>query len=352
MKAFTYNALPSRVVFGPGRITEVGAELEKIGSRRALVITTPGRRALADQVAGLIGAACAGVCDMAVMHTPLETAIRARKLAQDAGADALVSAGGGSTVGLAKAIALTNDLPILAIPTTYSGSEMTPVQGITENGVKVQRRDARMLPRAVIYDPQLLRGLPSGVAGPSGMNGIAHAVEAMYAREANPITSDMAEESIRRMSVALPSVIHEPGNVDAIGEALYGACLAGICLASVGMAIHHKLCHTLGGSFNLPHAQTHTIMLPHAVRYNQGAAPDAMARIARALHVTDAAECLFDLARALGAPAALRDIGMPADGLERAADLAVKDPYWNPRPIERTAVRQLLQDAWEGKRPV
>jgi alcohol dehydrogenase class IV len=208
----------------------------------------------------------------------------------------------------------------------------------------------------VIYDPLLTMTLPVKIAGPSGMNAIAHCVEALYAQDANPITSLMAEEGIRSLASSLPVVVSKPDNLDARAEALYGAWLAGACLGNVGMAIHHKLCHTLGGSYNLSHAETHTIILPHAVRYNSDAAPMAMARIARALARSDfpgacPAAGLYDLARRIGAPLALRDIGMKAESLDEAARLATQNPYYNPRPIEYAAIRQLLQNAWEGIRP-
>ncbi len=351
MKGFVYSSQPSRVVFRAGALDDLGAEVERLGTQRALVLCTPGQRLSAQDVARRLGTRAVGVYDKAVMHVPIEAAQAAREVASSLDADCCVAIGGGSTIGLGKAIALTSGLPILAIPTTFSGSEMTPIQGFTENGVKKTVRDPRMLPRTVLYDPNLLLSLPAEIAGPSGMNAIAHCVEALYAQQANPITSLMAEEGIRALAQSLPLVVREPGNLDARGEALYGAWLAGTCLAAVGMALHHKLCHTLGGSFNLPHAQTHTIVLPHATRYNQDAAPQAMLRIARALGTRDAAAGLYDLAQQLGAPVALRDIGMPASGLDRAADLAVTDPYWNPRPIERSGIRQLLQNAWEGVRP-
>ena len=212
-------------------------------------------------------------------------------------------------------------------------------------------RDLRILPKTVIYDPRLLLTLPARIAGPSGMNAIAHCVEALYAEEANPVASLMAEEGIRALAQALPAVVGEPENLEARGDALYGAWLAGACLGTVGMALHHKLCHTLGGSFNLPHAETHTIVLPHATHYNRQAAPEAMARIARALGSADPAGGLYDLAKRIGAPLALKDIGMPADGLDRAAQIATQNPYYNPRPIEYAALRALLDDAFHGRRP-
>jgi len=281
-------------------------------------------------------------------------ALAAREQAAALGADCCVAVGGGSTIGLGKAIALTSGLPIVAVPTTYAASDMTAIYGLTEGGVKKTRRDPRVLPRTVLYDPDLLATLPAAVAGPSGMNAIAHCVEALYAVDANPVVSLMAEEGIRAIAAALPRAVAARPDPEARGEVLYGAWLAGAALNGVSMAIHHKLCHTLGGSFDLPHADTHTVILPYATAYNRDAAPQAMARVRRALggfDDGDAASGLLALARAAGARTTLREIGMPADGLDRAADLAVQNPYWNPRPVDRDAVRDLLQRAFDGAAP-
>ncbi|HZN47467.1 MAG TPA: maleylacetate reductase, partial [Ramlibacter sp.] len=279
------------------------------------------------------------------------TAREARELARGLDADCAVAVGGGSTTGLGKAIALDSGLPILAIPTTYAGSEMTPIYGITEGGFKKTGRDAKVLPRTVIYDPELSRTLPVDLSVTSGINAIAHAAEGLYAVDSNPVMDLMAEEGLRALGRALPAIRARPQDMEARGEALYGAWLCGVVLGNVGMALHHKLCHTLGGSFNLPHAQTHTIVLPHALAYNAAAAPQAMQRIARALRGRSAAQAVFDLARDNGAPVALRDIGMEGADLDRACDIALQNQYPNPRPLERAAIRQLLQDAFEGKRP-
>jgi alcohol dehydrogenase class IV len=252
---------------------------------------------------------------------------------------------------LGKAIALDSGLPILAIPTTYAGSEMTPIFGITEGGLKKTGKDPRVLPRTVIYDPELTLTLPVPLSITSGINAIAHAAEGLYARDGNPVMDLMAEEGIRALAHALASISERGGDPAARSEALYGAWLCGTVLGNVGMALHHKLCHTLGGSFNLPHAETHTIVLPHALAYNAKAAPQAMRRIARALEGESGAQAVFDLAKNNGAPVALRDIGMQAQDLDRACDIALQNQYPNPRPLERAAIRQLLQDAFEGKRP-
>jgi alcohol dehydrogenase class IV len=228
---------------------------------------------------------------------------------------------------------------------------MTPIWGITEGGMKKTGRDSRVLPRTVIYDPTLTVGLPVALSATSGMNAIAHAVEGLYAQDANPINSMMAEEGIRALADGLPRVKANPGDLDARSDCLYGAWLCGAVLGAVGMALHHKLCHTLGGTWNLPHAETHTVVLPHAAAYNATAVPDAMARAARALHVVSAPQGLYDLAQSLGAPVTLKSIGMPEGELDRAAELATTSPYWNPRPVEREAIRRLLGDAWSGRRP-
>jgi maleylacetate reductase len=300
----------------------------------------------------LLGDRAAGLFDRAAMHVPIETAREARELARSMGADCAVAIGGGSTTGLGKAIALDSGLPIVAIPTTYAGSEMTPIYGITAAGLKKTGRDLRVLPRTVIYDPMLSVGLPVGLSITSGINAIAHAAEALYAADANPIIDLMAEEGIAAFGRALPRIHAEPRNEGARSDALYGAWLCGTVLGAVGMSLHHKLCHTLGGSFNLPHAETHTIVLPHALAYNAPAAPRAMERIRRALGgVSSAPQAVHDLARGLGAPLALKDIGMRVEDLDKACEIAMSNRYPNPRPLERAAIRQLLQDAFEGIRP-
>jgi alcohol dehydrogenase class IV len=352
MRSFAYTQLPGRVVFGAGALAELPREIERLGAKRALVLSTPEQRAAGEDVARQLGSRAAGIFAHAAMHVPIETARAARAEAERLGADCAVTIGGGSTTGLGKAIALESELPILAIPTTYAGSEMTPIFGITEGGMKKTGRDARVLPKTVIYDPTLTVALPVGLSVASGMNAIAHAAEGLYAQDANPIVSLMAEEGIGALARGLPRVVNAPQDLDARSDCLYGAWLCGAVLGAVGMALHHKLCHVLGGTWNLPHAETHAIVLPHALAYNAAAAPEAIARVARALAAANAAQGVYDLERSLGAPLALKDIGMPGGGaLDRAAELACAAPYWNPRPVERGAIRKLLDDAYLGRRP-
>lgn len=351
MHRFEFEPGCARVVFGQGSRVRVREEVERLGLERVLIVATSSRRTVAAEIEAALGDRTVGITDRVVMHVPLEVAEAGRALARERGADGLLALGGGSAIGLAKAIALTLSLPILAIPTTYSGSEMTPIQGLTEGGRKTTVRDPKILPRSVIYDPALTRSLPADVAGPSGMNAIAHAVEALYAVNANPITSLMAEEAIRALARSLPAVVRGPEDGEAHDEALYGAWLAGACLGTVGMALHHKLAHVLGGSFGLPHAATHAALLPHTAAYNQPAAREAMARAARALGASDAAHGLFDLLLASGAPTRLADLGLRETDLDRAAELASASPYPNPRPLEWEALRALLADAHAGRRP-
>ncbi|MGH8739050.1 MAG: maleylacetate reductase [Burkholderiales bacterium] len=351
MKPFVYNAWPGRVVFGAGALGRLPQELDRLGAKRVLLLSTPGQAASAQRLGASLGARVAGVYDQAVMHVPLEVAEDARRVARELGADCCVALGGGSTIGLAKAIALTSALPIVAVPTTYSGSEMTTVYGLTEGGLKKTGRDARVLPRTVIYDPALTLGLPPATSAASAMNAIAHCVEALYAHDANPITSLMAQEGIRALAVAMPLIMKNPSGLEARSDALYGAWLAGVALGATGVALHHKLCHTLGGSFNLPHAQTHAIVLPHAARYNRDAAPEAMARVARALGTNDAPTGLYDLEVRLNLETRLSAIGLREADLERAAKIALESPYPNPRPVEYAGVLALLRAAYEGRRP-
>ena len=348
MKSFVYTGLPMRVLFGAGSVKQLGAELDRLGAKRALLLCTPGR---ADDVNSLAkGLPVAGVFNRVVMHTPLGLADEARKMAAELKADCCIAIGGGSTIGFGKAIALTSGLPVIAVPTTYSGSEMTTIWGISKENSKQTGRDPKVLPKTVIYDPELTLDLPPAVTAASGMNAIAHCVEAMYAHDGNPIVSLMAEEGIRALSVALPRIIIDGKDVAARTDALYGSWLAGCTISTTSVALHHKLCHVLGG-FGLPHAETHSIVLPHAMQYNRDAASEAMHRVARAIETVDAPRGVYELEMRLGLPMKLADIGLKKDDLERAARIASEAPYPNPRKVEYAPVLDLLRNAYEGRRP-
>nr|WP_165922085.1 maleylacetate reductase [Pseudonocardia endophytica] len=345
MTAFRYRALPMRVLFGPGRLAELPAELDELGLSRALVVSTPGHRELGDRVAALIGDRAAGVHARAVMHVPSEVADAAVTAAREAEADCCVAVGGGSTVGLAKAVALADGLPVVAVPTTYAGSEMTPVWGTTEGGVKRTGRDPRVLPVSVVYDPELTLTMPPELSVVSAINALAHSAEALYAPDGSPIVSVMAEESA--LAAGLPRVVKDPTDVDGRSDTLYGAWLAGACLGATTMGLHHKLCHTLGGALNLPHAPTHTVVLPYVLAFNAGRAPDAMAALGRALG-RPAPGAVRDLAVSLGAPTSLRELGAAREDMAGVAATAAASPYGNPRPTDEGQIADLLDRAWAG----
>jgi len=351
VRGFVHDLTTPRVVFGLGSLADLAQEAERLGLTRVLVVCTPGQTALGERATALLGDAGAGLHARARMHVPADVAAVAVAETRDRNADGVLAVGGGSAIGLGKMIARETGLPLVAVPTTYAGSEMTALWGVTEDGVKTTGTDARVMPRTVVYDPELTVALPAAVSATSGMNAIAHAVEALYAAEATPITDVMALEGIAALARGLPRVVADPSDVEARADALYGAWLCAVSLGAVSLALHHKLCHTLGGTFDLPHAEVHTVVLPHATAYNAAAAPDAMDRIAAALGAGDAAGGLFDLAKSLGAPTSLKALGMPEDGLDKAADLAVAKPYPNPAPLTRESIRALLHDAFEGRRP-
>ncbi len=348
---FAYSAAPQRVVFASGAQTQVAAEIANLGRSRALVLTTPEQAAAGQSLLAAVGGAGAGHFAGATMHTPVEVTERALAVLQDLQADCLVAIGGGSTTGLSKALALRTGLPQIVIPTSFAGSEATPILGQTEAGRKTTLTDPRVRPTVILYDATLVRSLPPHLVVSSGMNAIAHAVEGLYARDRNPISSLMALEGIRALAHALPNLTSGTGQDHDWGEALYGAWLCGTVLGQVGMALHHKLCHALGGGFNLPHAETHAVILPHAVAYIEPAVPDLLRPVAAIFGTATAYEGLSAFAARIGAPRRLSDLGLTEANLPRALDLATANPYWNPRPIEREAIAALLARALAGDPP-
>jgi maleylacetate reductase len=329
----------------------VGQWIEKTGCRRALVLSTPQQRTDAEALAREIGNLACGVFSGATMHTPVDVTEAAVKVATETLADCVVSLGGGSTTGLGKAIAYRTDLSQIVVPTTYAGSEVTPILGQTEAGRKTTIRDAKILPEVVIYDPALTLGLPVAMSITSGLNAMAHAMEGLYAQDRNPISTLMALEGLRALARSLPEIVNAPHDVKARSDALYGAWLCGTVLGTVGMALHHKICHTLGGSFDTPHAETHAVMLPHTVAFNATAAAAELAPAAE-IFGGSIGGGLWDFAKAIGAPLSLKEFGLSEADLDRAASISVENPYWNPRPIDKTSIRALLQDAFEGRRPI
>ncbi|GAA3584885.1 maleylacetate reductase [Amycolatopsis ultiminotia] len=351
MNAFVHDAPPMRVVFGPGRLTDLPAEAARLDLHRVLVLCTPEQRELAEHAAALLGPLAAGVFAGARMHVPADTAAAAHDHAGRIGADGCVAIGGGSTIGLGKAIALESGLPVIAVPTTYSGSEMTSIWGITEAGRKRTGRDRAVLPRTVLYDPDLTLGLPAALSGTSGINAIAHAVEALYAPDTSPIIELFAEEGIRCLAAALPSTAVDPTDRDARAQALRGSWLCGACLGATTMSLHHKLCHVLGGTFDLPHAATHAVVLPHVAAFNLPAAPTAHAALCRALGTTDPAHALADLGTVVGAPRSLAELGLRDTDLPEIVNEVLGQPYANPRTPTHNDLEALLRAAHTGATP-
>lgn len=349
---FVYETQPMRVVMRPGAsVTAVPGEAERLGLRRLLVVCGPRGTETARAVVDSLGDACAGLFAEARQHVPVEVADQAVQVARAAGADGCVAVGGGSAIGLGKAIALRTELPLIAVPSTYSGSEMTPVWGLTEHGAKRTGRAPSVLPRSVVYDPELTLSLPVGLSVTSGINAVAHAAEALYAPDASPLVSLMAEEGARAMAGALPGVAADPEDLQARGRALYGAWLCGAALGATTMGLHHKLCHVLGGTFGLPHAQTHTVVLPYALAYNAPAAPDALTALGRALATDNVPHALWDLSGRLGAPRSLAELGLGEADLAVAAAEVTGQAYPNPRQITTADALEVLRAAYGGARP-
>lgn len=347
---FSYQGSPARIVFGNGTSAQAGEWIEKLGCRRALVLSTPQQAGDAEALAAGLGPLAAGVFAGATMHTPVEVTERAVARAADLGADCVVSLGGGSTTGLGKAMAYRTGIVQIVVPTTYAGSEVTPILGQTEGGAKTTLRSPKVLPDVVIYDPELTPGLPVAMSVNSGLNAIAHAAEGLYAPDRNPIATLMAGEGMRALKEALPAIVAQPRDMQAREKALYGAWLCGTVLGQITMSLHHKICHTLGGSFDTPHAETHAVMLPHTIGFNAVAAPRLLQPVADIFGASPG-RALYDFSGSIGAPRALKDLGLTEADLDRAAEIATTNPYANPRPIDRASIRSLLQEAWEGSPP-
>lgn len=351
IRDFVHESRPSRVIFAPGAVRLLQREVTRLATRRLIVVCTPRQAALAEAITAPLGRAVAAVHPYAVMHVPRAVADAAVAQARRVDADGCLAIGGGSAIGLAKAVARETGIPIIAVPTTYAGSEMTTVWGVTDAGHKSTGRDERVLPATVVYDPELTLSLPAATAVVSGFNAIAHAAEALYAPDCSPVTALIATESVRALTEGLPRLVADPDDLDARSEALYGAWLAGSTLGATTMSLHHQLCHILGGTFDLPHAETHTAILPHALALNLTAAPHAHNALRRATGADDPAARLFELARNLGAEMALKNLGMPEDGLETVVHRALSAPYHNPVRVTEADLRGLLDHAFAGVTP-
>ena len=348
---FLHDNLPQRVCFGSGEAAaHLATEIGNLRATRVMVIAAEPEMDMAVDITKDLPVALRH--DEVVMHVPVEVAERAREAARRVGADVLVSVGGGSTTGLAKAIAMTTGLPIIAVPTTYAGSEATTVWGLTEGSQKTTGTDPRVLPKVIVYDASLTLTLPVPMSVASGLNALAHCIDSMWAPKADPINAAFAAEGIRALSAGLPRVVADPLDLDGREHALYAAYLSAAAFASAGSALHHKICHVLGGAYNLPHAQTHATVLPYVLAFNGAAAPDAERRIAAAFGTNRAIDGLQDLRRELDAPRALRDFGFTEEAIPAAAEAILPAvPPSNPRPVTADDLGRLLRAAWAGDDP-
>lgn len=348
---FTHETLPQRVTFATGAGPRAAAEeVGRLDGRRVMLVASTRGARIGDRFAEELPVAIRH--DAVVMHVPTEVAEQARAAAASASVDVLVSVGGGSTTGLAKAIAMTTGIPIVAVPSTYAGSEATNVWGLTEGETKTTGVDDRVLPRSIVYDAELLSSLPADLTVASGLNALAHCVDAMWGPRVDPIDLALAGEGIRGLAAGLPQVGADPSGITGIEQTLYGAYLAAVSFASAGSGMHHKICHVLGGMFNLPHAQTHAVVLPHVLAFNAPNAPEAERRIATAFGSRSASEGLAALRATLSAPKALKDFGMPERGIAQAVQPILKAiPANNPTPVDEDGIAGLLHAAWEGSEP-
>ena len=351
IRPFTFPGLATRVVFGHGTLAQVPEEVARLGHSRALVLSTPHQEQEAQALAAALADRAAGVFAGAAMHTPVEVTDQAIAAFRAAGADCVVSLGGGSTTGLGKAIALRTGADQVVIPTTYAGSEMTDILGETAGGEKTTRRDPAIRPEVVVYDVDLTLTLPVGLAVTSALNAIAHAMEGFYAPDRHPVTEALSREAMVAFREALPTLAKDPAHKGARAQALYAAWGCSLTLGHVSMALHHKLAHVLGGSFGLPHAETHAVLLPHTTAYNEPAVAGLLDPIAQTFGHGGAGRGLWHFAKQVDAPSRLADLGLSEPDLDRAAEIATRNPYANPRPVTRDGIRLLLQQAFDGHCP-
>ncbi|UZJ57597.1 hypothetical protein CBS101457_006917 [Exobasidium rhododendri] len=370
MKPFTYQSSPVRVVFGRGTLAQIGKEVVKIGKSKALILTTPYQGKDGQHVVDLItstkdeagSSPTAILYDGAVMHTPVEVTEKALKVVKENGIDCLIALGGGSSIGLSKALAYRTNLPQIVIPTTYAGSEATPILGQTEGKEKKTLKSPSVLPGVIVYDVDLTHTLPKEMIITSGVNAIAHSVEALYSADSNPVIDQLAIEGIKVLMASIPVLAGADSSGDrseAQEQALYGAWLCGTCLGNVGMALHHKICHTLGGTLNTPHAQTHCVMLPHALQYNYSALSAPVKKnLRRAFEVEGddeggavLAQKIYDVSKNSGGPVSLKELDVKESDLDMVVQKALGTPYPNPAPLVEDRLRKMLQRAWAGTRP-
>lgn len=348
---FSHQSHAVRVVFGPGKVQQLKAELQRLAAKRALFIcTSSGRQRYRTQIESL-GPLCAGVFDRVEPHCPQSIAEAALEEYRRLDADAVVALGGGSTIGVGKYIAANGHANVVAVPTTPSGSEMTSLYGVKIGLEKRTSRDDRVRPKSAIYDPELTLTLPAHETATIGMNCLAHCVEGLYAREPDPIAGLLAQDGIRALANGLPASCAQPEDIDARSLMLYAGFLGGLVVSMVGIALHHKLCHILGGHFGVPHGESNAVILPYVVAYNAPAAPQAMSILSNVFGSAEPALAIYELARRINAPRSLQELGMREEALEPCARELVSESFYNPRPVKLDEMMSLLHEAYVGRPP-
>lgn len=337
-------------MFGAGRATQVNARLRELGLSSALVVTTESGQRRYAPVIEAMGETVKARFTGAQPHCPIDVAKAALNAYLSAKCDCVVSIGGGSTIGLGKYISVEAGAPHIALPTTLSGSEMTPLFGVLVDGEKRSRREPRALANTVVVDPVLAQSLPMRETATTGMNALAHCIEALYVPKSNPLTSQLALTGIDMLYRALTKLAVEPTDLEARTQAAYGATIGGLMVNSVGIGMHHRICHILGGRFEVPHGESNCVVLPHVLAYNASAVPEACAMM-ESMMGANPAVALQRLVRDLGAPVALSELGVPAERIAAIASEAFHHIDHNPLPVDETAVLKLLQASWAGEEP-
>ena len=384
MNEFRYTGYAQEVIFGTGSLSRLGEAIERFGWQRLLLCSSASLRqdGTIATIERALGKRLVAVFDRTQSHVPQSQVAEAVEVAEQGEVDAIIGLGGGSSLGIAKAVSFALEerrrnrsarlsspviqplVPVVAIPTTYAGSEMTPLNGVTRQVDGVARKltisDVRIVPKLVIYDPRLTLSLPPSLTASTGINALAHCMEALYSITRNPLSTAAAVSGVRAIMRARPRCYAAPGDLEARTEMLTGAFLAGSALAHVTMALHHGLCHVLGGTAGVPHGVANSIILPHAISFNLDAIAPLLAPAAEAMGIAlagrsdedavkEAAQRISDLVESMHLPQRLRDAGVREADLPHLAQLAFESRtvQSNPKPITDAAqVEEILRAAW------
>lgn len=346
---FVYKSDQIRVLFGRGAAKQLADEAERHDMARVMLLCSHGRGALAREIAAPLGPRVVGVSETVRPGMPVAAFDEIVADLKRFDADGFVCVGGGSPVGLAKAVAAATKIPFIAVVTTYSGSEMAARWYLGTGGGERSGQSKHALPASAIYDPALTLALPFKTSAASAMNAMAHAVESLYAPDANPIVLTLAEEAARRLAAALPRLKADPKDIDARTDALYGAWLAAAFRASIGLS--HTIAQRVRQNFATEHAATHAAVLPYAAAFNLVAAPAARERLARALGASDPARALYDVNVACGLATGLKELGLREADIHRAAEIVSQRKFPGPRPVTPADIENVVRQAFAGAPP-